>query len=109
MVVRAAALGTIMVLGPSVRQAIVPDELMGRVAACARLMALGAAPLGALLGGYLAKTVGLRAPYLMGAAFLAVTTLVSATMTTNRKIAAALDEAARSRRAAGNEDRVPTD
>ncbi|MFF4032644.1 MFS transporter [Streptomyces sviceus] len=97
MVVRAAALGVIMVLGPSVRQAIVPDEFMGRVAAAARLMALGAAPLGALLGGYLATTAGLRAPYLMGAAFLALTTLISATMTTNRRISAALDRAARSR------------
>ncbi|MEU2423989.1 MFS transporter [Streptomyces sp. NPDC007851] len=109
MIVRAAALGAIMVLGPSVRQAVVPDELMGRVAAAARLLALGAAPLGALLGGYLATVAGLRAPYLMGAAFLAVTTLVSATMTTNRRISAALDKVARSRQTTANEGMASAD
>ncbi|MGW3569510.1 MFS transporter, partial [Streptomyces sp. NPDC000941] len=46
-VVRAAAFGITMVLGPSVRQAIVPDDLMGRVSAAARLMAVAPAPLGA--------------------------------------------------------------
>ena len=109
MIVRAAALGAIMVLVPSVRQAIVPDELMGRVAAAARLLALCAAPLGALLGGYLATVAGLRAPYLMGALFLAVTTLVSGTMTTNRKISANLDKVARSRHATENEDMASAD
>jgi MFS family permease len=94
MAVAGASVGAMIVLGSSVRQAIVPGELMGRVAATARLMSLGSAPLGSLLGGVLATAVGLRAPYLVGAAFLTVTTVISATMTTNRKIEAALSASA---------------
>jgi MFS family permease len=95
--VRAAALSGTIVLSGSVRQAIVPDELMGRVAAAGRLMALGAAPLGALLGGLLATVSGLRAPYLAGAVFLGASTLISLAMTSNRKVEAALEEAERAR------------
>lgn len=95
--VRAAALSGTIVLSGSVRQAIVPDELMGRVAAAGRLMALGAAPLGALLGGLLATISGLRAPYLAGAVFLGASTLISLRMTSNRKVEAALEEAERAR------------
>lgn len=93
MALRAAALGATIVLASSVRQAIVPDELMGRVAAAGRLMALGAAPVGALLGGWLAMVGGLRAPYLVGSVFLAASTLLSLTMTSNRKVEAALEKA----------------
>ncbi|MFE2166026.1 MFS transporter [Streptomyces sp. NPDC059447] len=103
MALRAAALGCTIVLAASVRQSIVPDELMGRVTAAGRLMALGAAPIGALLGGWLATVAGLRAPYLIGAAFLVASTLVSLTMTTNRKIEAALLKAELSRREAATE------
>ncbi|MCX5400301.1 MFS transporter [Streptomyces sp. NBC_00102] len=95
--VRAAALSATIVLSGSVRQAIVPGELMGRVAAASRLLALGAAPLGALLGGWLATAHGLRAPYLVGAVFLGASTLISLTMTSNRKVEAALAEAERVR------------
>ncbi|MFI0976586.1 MFS transporter [Streptomyces sp. NPDC021093] len=94
MTFRAAAFGLTMVLGPSIRQAVVPDALMGRVSAAARLMAVAPTPLGALLGGYLATVAGLHAPYLIGAALLAVATLVTAPMTTNRRIEAALTKAA---------------
>lgn len=95
--VRAAALSGTIVLSGSVRQAIVPDELMGRVAAASRLMAMGVAPLGALLGGWLALASGLRAHYLMGAVFLGASTLISLTMTSNRKVEAALAAAERAR------------
>lgn len=93
MAVRAAALGATIVLSGTVRQVVVPDELIGRVSAAGRLMALGAAPLGALMGGWLATVGGLRAPYLIGAGFLAASTLVSLTMTSNRKVEAALAKA----------------
>ncbi|MEW2620521.1 MFS transporter [Streptomyces sp. NPDC048106] len=94
---RAAALSGTIVLSGAVRQTIVPDELMGRVAAAGRLLGLGAAPLGALLGGWLATVGGLRAPYLAGAVFLAASTLISLTMTSNRKVEAALAAAERAR------------
>lgn len=101
MAARAGALGATIVLSATVRQSIVPDALMGRVAAAGRLMSLGAAPVGALLGGWLASVAGLRAPYLVGAAFLAASTLISLTMTSNRKVARAMAEAARSRQPEG--------
>src|SRR5207248_5374350 len=44
-------MGVIMGLAFSVRQSVVPDELMGRVGATGRLIALCAGPLGAVFGG----------------------------------------------------------
>jgi MFS family permease len=87
------AMGATMVLGPSVRQAIVPDELMGRVGATARLIALSAGPLGALFGGWLAHVAGLRAPFVFGAAVLATMVVMAAQLTSNKRIAAALTAA----------------
>jgi MFS family permease len=84
------AMGATMVLGPSVRQAIVPDELMGRVGATARLIALSAGPLGAVFGGWLAHVAGLRAPFICGAAVLATMAVMAARLTSNKRIAAAL-------------------
>jgi len=84
------AMGATMVLGPSVRQAIVPDELMGRVGATARLIGLSAGPLGAVFGGWLAHVAGLRAPFLFGAAVLATMVVVAARLTSNKRIAAAM-------------------
>jgi MFS family permease len=88
-----AAMGAFMTLGPSVRQAIVPDELMGRVAAASRLTSLSAGPAGALAGGWLAGAAGTRAPFLAGSAFLLTTAFLTARMTGNRKIEAAMAEA----------------
>jgi MFS family permease len=44
----------------SLRQAVTPERLRGRVAATLRLGMFGAMPLGTLLGGALATLVGLR-------------------------------------------------
>ena len=93
-VVLGAGIGVTMGLGPSVRQAIVPDELMGRVGATGRLIALGAGPLGAVFGGWLAHVAGLRAPFIVGAGILASMTVIAARLTSNARIEAALAEAA---------------
>jgi hypothetical protein len=79
------AMGATMVLGPSVRQAIVPDELMGRVGATARLIGLSAGPLGAVFGGWLAHVAGLRAPFLFGAAVLASNKRIAAELAAAKK------------------------
>jgi len=42
----------------SVRAANSPDELVGRIASTARVMALGLMPIGSLIGGILIDTVG---------------------------------------------------
>jgi MFS family permease len=59
----------------SLRQRIVPRELLGRVVAAGRTVSFGAAAAGALLGGALAATGGLRAPFLVsGVVAVAATT-----------------------------------
>ncbi|WP_432845879.1 MFS transporter [Amycolatopsis sp. CA-161197] len=85
------AMATTMVLGWSLRQAIVPGRLMGRVAAASRLVALSAGPLGALLGGWLASAAGLRTPYFAAAAVLLTMTVVTMSMTSNATVKAALE------------------
>ncbi|MEP7063720.1 MAG: MFS transporter [Betaproteobacteria bacterium] len=60
----------------SLRQAITPDRLLGRMTATMRFLTVAAAPLGSLAGGALATLIGLRATLLgvgaMGIALSAV-------------------------------------
>lgn len=85
-----AAMGATMVLGPSLRQAIVPGHLMGRVASTSRMLAMCAAPMGAFLGGWLATAYDIRTPLYAAAALLLTMTAVTASMTNNRRVEAAL-------------------
>jgi MFS family permease len=48
----------------SLRQAITPDRLLGRMTATMRFLTVAAAPLGSLAGGALATVIGLRATLL---------------------------------------------
>ena len=57
----------------SVRQAVVPGDLLGRVGSAQRFVTWGALPIGALLGGWLAEVSTLRVPYLVAAGIVAVT------------------------------------
>lgn len=99
-----AGMGATMVLGPSLRQAIVPAHLMGRVASTSRMLAMCAAPLGAFLGGWLAGTYDIRTPLYAAAVLLLTMTAVTASMTSNRRVETALRAAA----PAGDPDeRVP--
>jgi MFS family permease len=56
------------VIAVSTRQRIVPEHLMGRVQASFRLVAWGALPVGAALGGVLAEVIGLRATFVCAGA-----------------------------------------
>jgi MFS family permease len=49
----------------SLRQQIVPSDLLGRVNSVYRMLGWGLMPLGALVGGFIAHTEGLRAPYIV--------------------------------------------
>ena len=80
----------------SLRQEIVPDRLMGRVVGAVRLIGFGSIPVGALLGGLVARSLGRGAPFLLGAGVLAVAALVAAPQITTGAI-----QAARSRAGAG--------
>jgi MFS family permease len=89
-----AGMGATMVLAPSLRQTIVPAHLMGRVTSTSRMLAMCAAPFGALLGGWLAATYDVRTPLYTAAGLLLAMTAVTSTMTSNRRVEAALRAAA---------------
>ncbi|MEU4550056.1 MFS transporter [Nonomuraea dietziae] len=61
----------------SARQALTPDDLLGRVVAAFRLFGMGAASLGALMGGVLARLFGLSAPFLAASSLVAVAALLA--------------------------------
>ncbi|MEU8762379.1 MFS transporter [Streptomyces sp. NPDC048659] len=89
-----AGVGATMVLAPSLRQAIVPAELMGRVTSTSRMLGMCTAPLGAFLGGWLATAYDVRTPLYTAAALLLTMTAVTSTMTGNRRVEAARSAAA---------------
>ena len=60
-------LGLSNVLAVSLRQAVTPDRLLGRMNASYRFLTYGAIPLGALLGGALGELLGLRTAVAVGA------------------------------------------
>jgi MFS family permease len=73
----------------SLRQSLVPDQMLGRVNSAYRMMSWGTIPLGALLGGLLASTFGLRAPFAVGGVVTLVTGIVLVPWVGNRAITAA--------------------
>jgi MFS family permease len=81
------------VVGGSLRQALAPDRLLGRVIGSFRLFSYGAVPLGALLGGVLARAFGLRAPFLVAGIVIPAVTLLSLPLVNNRTIREARAEA----------------
>lgn len=69
-VVMAIAGTTWNVITVSMRQRLIPPELFGRVNSVYRLIGTGSTAIGALLGGQIAFTFGLRATYLASGAIL---------------------------------------
>jgi MFS family permease len=55
------------VIAVGYRQAVVPDRLRGRIMSAYRVIAHGAVPLGALIGGLTTRVAGNRAPFIVGA------------------------------------------
>lgn len=60
------------VVSVTYRQSLTPDELLGRVMSGFRVIAYGAFPVGAVVGGIIASTVDLRASFFFGAVVLAL-------------------------------------
>jgi MFS-type transporter involved in bile tolerance (Atg22 family) len=61
----------------TLRQRIVPPELLGRVNSVYRMVGWGLMPVGALVGGFIADVAGLRAPYVV-AGLISVVALLAA-------------------------------
>lgn len=68
-------IGSTLIL--SLRQTLIPDDLLGRVTAVYRFIVIGAAPLGSLLGGVLARRYGLPTPYWVGGIVILLATLIT--------------------------------
>lgn len=66
------------VVSITLRQRVVPAELLGRVTAVYRMVAFCAAPLGAVGAGFLAHRTDLRTPYLVMGLIQLAATVVSA-------------------------------
>ncbi|AWS42416.1 MFS transporter [Streptosporangium sp. 'caverna'] len=77
------------VLLVSLRQRLVPEELLGRVHATNRLIAMGATPLGAAAGGLLGAVAGLPAVFCAAAALCIVAVAVVSRPVTTRSVSAA--------------------
>ncbi|MEO3875289.1 MFS transporter [Nonomuraea sp. B12E4] len=61
----------------SLRQRIVPSEMLGRVNSVYRMLGWGLIPLGALAGGLVAHAFGLRAPYPVAGALRGIALLIA--------------------------------
>jgi MFS family permease len=77
------------VITVSLRQSIIPDEILGRVNSAYRFVGWGAIPLGALLGGAVAGAFGVRAPLLLSGVANLLLGVVVAPLVNNRTIRAA--------------------
>lgn len=62
----------------SLRQSLVPPELLGRVNSVYRMVGWGLIPLGALIGGVVGHAFGLRAPYLLADVVRALALVITA-------------------------------
>lgn len=76
------------VITVSLRQAMIPEELFGRVNSVYRLLAWGGMSVGALLGGLLAEAFGLRAPFWAAAAVIAALGLLALPLARDPRLAA---------------------
>ncbi len=54
---------TVSVVGGSARQLLTPDHLLGRMVSIVRLLGIGSAAVGAIVGGALASVAGIGAPF----------------------------------------------
>jgi MFS family permease len=77
------------VITVSLRQAIIPDELLGRVNSVYRFLGWGMMPIGAALGGVIASAFGLRSTYWIGGAVLLAMALLTFRIINDRAIAEA--------------------
>jgi len=61
----------------TLRQRIVPNDMLGRVNSAYRMIGWGLMPVGAVAGGLVAHVAGLRAPYVIAGVLCGITTLAA--------------------------------
>jgi MFS family permease len=61
----------------TLRQQIVPNDMLGRVNSAYRMAGWGLMPVGAVAGGFVAHVAGLRAPYVVAGILCGITTLAA--------------------------------
>ena len=81
------------VVGRALRQAMVPDGLLGRVTASGRVVVYGGMPLGAALGGWIGRMLSLRAAFVIGGAIMTAISLAVTPWLRERVIERALASA----------------
>jgi MFS family permease len=77
------------VITVSFRQAVVPEDIFGRVNSVYRLLGWGGLSVGALLGGFLAWGFGLTVPFWFAAAVLAIMLFLTLSLVNNHTVAKA--------------------
>jgi len=77
------------VLTFALRQTLIPEGLLGRVTSASRLVGVGSGALGALIGGLLARELGLTAPFWFAAAVTLAVAFASRPFVNNRAVAEA--------------------
>jgi MFS family permease len=77
------------VITVSLRQAIIPSRLLGRVNSVYRLLGWGSMPIGAAIGGVMGQTLGLRSPFFMQTIILVIMAIMVLPIINNKTIAAA--------------------
>lgn len=91
------SMGVVMVIWNvvtvSLRQSIVPENLFGRVNSVYRMLGWGSMPLGALLGGLLARELGLTAPMWAASGVLFIVAIIMWKYVDNEAIGRARAEA----------------
>ncbi|MFQ5554772.1 MAG: MFS transporter [Acidimicrobiia bacterium] len=105
------------VITVSLRQTIIPDELLGRVNSVYRFFAWGMMPIGSIIGGLLVvgteaaggRELALRMPWFVQAAAYAVLFVYAAPKLTTQKIETAREEGIVAKEAAARAAEVPGD
>jgi predicted MFS family arabinose efflux permease len=81
-----ASISLANVVTTTLRQALIPAELFGRVNGAYRFVVNGMSPLGGLVGGLVAGGLGLRAPFFLAAAVFVVAIAAALPLLSNRVV-----------------------
>jgi MFS family permease len=81
-----AGISIFNVVTATLRQAVIPPALFGRVNGAYRFVGNGLSPLGALAGGLAADGFGLRAPFFVASALLALAAVAAFPLLANRVV-----------------------